>query len=56
MDFKAWYYDTMSFYSRIELCLQNSKQKYLELSYEELHSHETNEDKVKFIQSWLAAK
>ena len=43
----------MSFYSRIELCLQNSSQKYLELSYEELHSHETNEDKVEFIQSWL---
>ena len=53
LDFKAWYYETMSFYSRIELCLQNSSQKYLELSYEELHSHETNEDKVEFIQSWL---
>ena len=53
LDFKAWYYNTMSFYSRVELYLHNSNQKYSELSYEELHSHNSNDEKVDFLQSWL---
>ena len=56
LDFAAWYFDIMSFYSRIELYLHNSGQKYWELSYEELHSHENNEEKVSFLQSWLSER
>jgi|GEM_PF-6987305 len=53
LDFKTWYYDTQCFYSRVEMLLKNSNQKYAELSYEYIHSHGDNEEKVAFIQSWL---
>ena len=54
VDFKAWYFDTMSFYSRIELYLHETCQKYLELSYEELHGHDNDDEKISFLQSWLS--
>lgn len=53
LDFKAWYFDTQSFYSRIELFLKNDNQKYSELSYEQIHSYSSNAEKVDFLQSWL---
>jgi len=53
LEFKTWYYDTQCFYSRIERFLRNSNQNYAELSYEYIHSHDRNEEKVAFIQSWL---
>ena len=53
VDFKKWYFDTQSYYSRIELYLKNSSQPYSELSYEDIHSYNNNEEKVNFIYSWL---
>lgn len=53
LDFKTWYFDKMSFYSRVESCLRNSGQQYFELSYEDIHCHSSDDEKVRYIQSWL---
>jgi len=53
LNFAAWYFNTQSFYSRIELVLKNNNQKYSELSYEQIHSHSSNDEKVDFLLSWL---
>lgn len=53
VDFKKWYYDTQSYYSRIELYLKNNSQQYSELSYEDIHSYNNDKEKVEYIYSWL---
>ncbi len=53
IDFKKWYFDTQSYYSRIELYLKNDSQKWFELSYEDIHGHANDQEKVDFIYSWL---
>ena len=53
VEFKKWYFDTQAYYSRIELYLQKNSQKLLELSYEDIHSNNSDGDKVDFIFSWL---
>ena len=54
LDFKHWYYSTKEYYSRIELFLKNDDQKYFRLFYEDIHSNNTDEDKIQYIHSWLA--
>ncbi|MEM8721009.1 MAG: hypothetical protein AAGE84_17215 [Cyanobacteria bacterium P01_G01_bin.39] len=54
VDFKHWYYETQSYFSRIELYLKNDNQKYFELSYEDIHTYSNNDEKVDFIYSWFA--
>ena len=53
LDFKNWYYNTQAYYSRIELFLDNDNQKCLKLSYEDIHSHSNNNEKIDYIHSWL---
>lgn len=53
LDFQAWYFDVRLFYSRVELFLKNSNQRYAELSYEEIHSYSNDVEKIEFLQSWL---
>lgn len=53
LDFKHWYYDTKEYYSRIELFLKNDGQKYSKLTYEDIHSNNSDEEKTQYIHSWL---
>lgn len=53
LDFKHWYYETQSYYSQIELFLKNDSQKCLKLSYEDIHKHNNNSEKIKYIHFWL---
>ena len=53
LNFRTWYFETQSYYSRLELCLRNHNQKYSEIFYEQIHSYSCDEEKSAFIQQWL---
>jgi hypothetical protein len=52
-EFNKWYLETQKYYNRIESCLKNDSQQLINLSYEDIHSYTSNDQKVAFISSWL---